>query len=433
MSPERTVVPVAEQAFSVGDQAPPHGVPAAALSIKGFIIFITHFLLAALLLAGGVFLIQLRAQAEPAAALDTPVNVHVVNIQQQTGYTFKERFAGHIEAAQTIQLAFESGGTIRQILVSEGDRVRKGDIMAVLDTRSVEAEQRQRQASRRQLVAVVEGAELELQRERELESRALTTDRALDNARLLVEQSTAAVEEMDAMILSLDINVEKASIRAPFAGVVGTRYLDEGAFAGPGTPVVTLFETASPEVVFSLPVDRVDQLVAGQHYPVLLDERHFKATFLSVRSDLNPQTRTVDARFVIEVPEDSSPPIFGQLVRIDLVRSAPVIGYWIPVTALTEGRRSLWSVLAVLDAPGPGESPSPASGVASDNNTTSGLSKEDSENQGKLVHRVHVEVVHSNASQVFVNADLPASANIIDDGVHRVVPGQRVVITPSDR
>jgi len=45
-------VPVAEQAFSVGDQAPPHGVPAAALGIKGFIIFITHFLLAALLVAG---------------------------------------------------------------------------------------------------------------------------------------------------------------------------------------------------------------------------------------------------------------------------------------------------------------------------------------------------------------------------------------------
>ncbi|MEO1370275.1 MAG: biotin/lipoyl-binding protein, partial [Acidobacteriota bacterium] len=122
------------------------------------------------LLALGV-LTSTSDEVDPAAAVAEPSPVNVVVARLDGGYDVERSFTGRVEARRSSHLGFELGGRLTAVTVEEGDRVRRGQVLARLDTDRLEARRRSAAAQLEQATAEMTLAELT--RGRVGEARAL--------------------------------------------------------------------------------------------------------------------------------------------------------------------------------------------------------------------------------------------------------------------
>ena len=151
----------------------------------------------------------------------------------------RDEYPGVVQAAQTAQLAFEVPGRIVSMPVKEGQRVRKGAIIARLDVRTYAA----RVAS---AAARLREAQASFIRARNLyEARHLPAAR-LDRQRAARDIARATYRE----VLKLR---QDAVLRAPFSGEIARKYVKNFANVQAKQPIVVLVDTSSLEVTVNLP------------------------------------------------------------------------------------------------------------------------------------------------------------------------------------
>jgi RND family efflux transporter MFP subunit len=161
--------------------------------------------------------------ATPNAADPVPVEVATVTeTSAETDVVATGRYATRDE----IPLAFKTGGVVARLLVDEGDRVRRGQPLAALDLREIDA-----------LVAKAQAAVDKAQRDRDRVAR-LAADSVATRAQLQDAETGLAAARAD--LAQAQVNREYSVITAPEAGVVQQRLLVAGAMAAPGAPVLVL-------------------------------------------------------------------------------------------------------------------------------------------------------------------------------------------------
>lgn len=352
----------------------------AFLSISGFIIFAT---------------VGLHWRA---ASGDVPdmrlVPVDVATVERQASYKVQEFFAGRVEARQTVNLAFEQAGKLEAIYVDEGDFVKTGDLIAKLDTALLEASRDQTRSAVERISAQVELAKLTEARQKELFEQGHSPEQRYDEARLNREALEAQVGETKAALRTIEINIEKSSLFAPFDAQVGARSVDTGGVRDAGMAIVTLLETTVQRARISVPTSRIAAMQALDTLAVTYRETPISAKISAVRADVNQATRTQDVLLDVET---ETPIPFGELVELALPETRYEQGYWIPVEALVEGKKGLWNIFAV-----------------------------ERDETGDKVARRAVEIIFAETGRVFVTGNIGAAATLVANGTHRVVPGQYV-------
>ena len=343
----------------------------------------------------------LRASAPVAAvAPSEPLPVETIKAVRAVSYTIDDRFAGRLEAARAVDLAFERPGLVVEVLAEEGDRVAAGDVLARLDTAALEAERAGLVAARDKAEADLDLARLTAERQATLRERGHAAAAQDDAARFGLNALEAEAARVLASIKRLDVDVAKSTLQAPFAGTVTARALDEGAIAAAGTPVLGLVEDARPRARIGLSAAAAAMLEPGDSVAAEAGGWAYTATLIALRPDMTERTRTVPALFAIG---GEAPPPFGEVVRVALPRTVAEAGFWLPRAALSEGRRGLWTVLTIVAEAG-----------------------------GHSVGREAVEVLHAEADRVFVRGTLEHGARVVAGGTHRVIPGQAVRPTGSE-
>ncbi|MEM9318123.1 MAG: efflux RND transporter periplasmic adaptor subunit, partial [Pseudomonadota bacterium] len=271
--------------------------------------------LTALLAVGAVALatgtIETRASQAPAPEAAPPATVSAAPLTVQPGYSVTRHFVGQVEPQQRIDVAFEAGGTVAEIVVAEGDRVAEGALLARLDTRALEADRRSVLAAQAALMAQLELAERTAERAEGLGESGFASQQRLDEARLAVAELTARVAETTARLEVIDVALDKAVLRAPFSGEIGARAADPGQTLAAGAAVLTLLQDGAAELHIGLPPAlaatlepglEVESTVAGQTQMAVLDQ---------LQPDLDPATRTQTAIFRL-----TGTAAFGQAGRI---------------------------------------------------------------------------------------------------------------------
>ncbi len=252
---------------------------------------------------GGADLIAERAAAVPPSPRAPLTPVAVAQVAPQAGYQVTRRFIGQVEAPGRIDLGFELGGRIIEILAQEGDRVRAGVPLARLDTAALEAQRAALRGERAALAADAELARLTQARNDQLARGGFRSESARDDSRLAVARLTARMASLDAQIAGVDIQIGKSTVAAPFDAVVGNRLVDPGQNIGAGAPVLRLFEQAAPQLRVGLPVGLASRLAPGVVVPVDIEGQRLEGHVLRLRSDLDPITRTRGV--VVALPEDA--------------------------------------------------------------------------------------------------------------------------------
>ena len=375
--------------------------------------------LAAALVAGATGLIRANAAAAPrppAAALPA---VRTLALERLDGHEIRRAYAARVEPAREAELAFETGGTLVEVMTDEGERVARGAALARLDTRLLRAKRTQLAAARKALDSDAELARLALGRQSELETRGFSPGEALDEARLAVTRIAARIAEADAALALVDVELDKAVLRAPFDAIVGTRALDPGATVSPGSAVLSLFEDVAPRLRVGLPPERAAALDGARAYAFVAGAREVAARLVARRADVDARTRTVSALFE---PVDGAGEalLFGELLELVLTERIGGEVFEVPLAALAEDERGLWSVMRVAEREGV-----PASADGDGNGGIDGA-------PAATLERAAVEIVHLDGERAWIAAALEDGTRIVADGRHRTVDGERVRLASAD-
>ncbi len=180
--------------------------------------------------------------------------------------------AGTAEPIQQATLSTRLMASVLSVAVHEGDRVSAGQRLVVLDTRDLDARTAQVEAGLAEAEAMERDAEAMARRMRALFADSAATRVQLEQAETGLVRAQAAVRTARAGLAEVAALRSYAEIRAPFAGVVARRFVDPGAMAAPGAPLVMIDDlsrlrirvSATPALVTGIRRGAtVDVIVAG--------------------------------------------------------------------------------------------------------------------------------------------------------------------------
>jgi len=319
-------------------------------------------------------------------------------------YTVRREYLGRVEPARQSQVGFELGGTLFELTVEEGDAVAAGENLARLDTARLEARLAEAEAMLNQALSARQYADRTLERSIGAAEFDGISGQELDVARDNAATAAARVAAARAGVNSVQVDLGKSVLTAPYDAVVVRRRLDEGQPVAPGQAVLDLQELAPAEVRIGTSGDLAASMLPGQSRQLLIGTRKVRATVRSVIPLRNPSTRTVDV--ILQLAENSAA-VPGDLARLQVEQTIAEDGFWLPIGALAEGSRGLWVAYAAVPL---------AARPDSMNGATHYLEPRP------------LEVIYQDTSHVFVRGALDSGDRVVTGGLQRVVPNQEVRI-----
>jgi RND family efflux transporter MFP subunit len=162
-------------------------------------------------------------------------------------------------------------GTVLSVSVAEGDRVARGQPLLRIDARDIDAKREQTSAAIASAEAVQREAALNASRWRALYADSAAPRAQLDAAEAALTRADAGVQSARAMLGELSALGDYATVRAPFAGIVTRRFVDPGAFAAPGAPLLTLQDGSRLRVSVAVPPTHAAHVRRGMTLPVTVE------------------------------------------------------------------------------------------------------------------------------------------------------------------
>lgn len=294
--------------------------------------------------------------------------------------------SGVLASRDEARLAFKSGGVIRRIAVRAGDSVRKGEVLAEIETTEIGAGVAQARAAH-------DKARRDLERGRQLYADDVITREQLDD---LGTAETVARAQLDAA----QYNLGHAQIVAPADGVVLRRYVEPRETVAAGQPIVEIGQTGSGHVLKLGLADRdVVRVMLGDRADVEFDAypaQRFAARVVEISRAADPRSGT----FPIEIELDAAAIAAGMRLPSGLVgratitaRGAGATRSYVPLAALVEGDQHATTIFTL---------------------------------DGQVAHRRKVAIAFVAGEQAALEQPLPEGTRLITDGASYLVDGETV-------
>ena len=235
----------------------------------------------------------------------------------------RKGWIGVLVARESVDVTAESPGRVLAVHVQIGDRVRRGDRIATLDTRVMAQDLEMARSSLRAAEAeerrsADELAEAKARNERRQANPDFFSKEDLAEVALQAKTAVAAYEvaqarvaEQRSRIRQLEAGLSQNEVRAPFDGRVAERFADAGAMVGPGTAVVRLISAGDLQVRAAVPPEEARALHVGD--PVAVTVRTQKLRLSGTVERVAPEVDAASQMVLIEVQLAPSPETEGRL------------------------------------------------------------------------------------------------------------------------
>jgi multidrug efflux system membrane fusion protein len=169
---------------------------------------------------------------------------------------------GTVTSLATVTIRSQISGYLTRIVFKEGDEVKKGDLIAEIDSRPFEAALAQAKGQLARDEAMLKGAQVDLARYQGLAKQNAVPHQQLDTQVALVAQDEGTVEADRATVQAADVNLRYCHILSPLDGRVGLRQVDQGNYVTPGdaTGIVVITQLQPISVLFTLPEDELQEI-----------------------------------------------------------------------------------------------------------------------------------------------------------------------------
>ena len=200
--------------------------------------------------------------ARSSAPSAIPVSIAAANRQNIPIYLTG---LGTVQASLTVDIRSQVDGKLEEVRFTEGQQVKKGDVLAKIDPRLFQAALDQARAKKAQDAALLAAAEKDLIRAKALVLKEVGTQQNLDQQLAKVDQLKASLDSDDATIATAQTQLDYTTIVAPNDGRIGVRLVDPGNLvrASDTKPIANLVLTRPSAVLFTLPAQLLDNVRAA--------------------------------------------------------------------------------------------------------------------------------------------------------------------------
>lgn len=300
-------------------------------------------------------------------------------------------------------------GVLQQVAFREGEMVRAGQLLAVIDPRPFELALMQASGQRQRDEAQLDSARVTLARYRTLLSQDSIARQEVDSQAALVKQLEGTVMTDRAAEGTARLNLAYSRVTAPVSGRVGLRAIDVGnvVSTGDANGIATITQLSPIDVEFAVPQDQFDAVqrasANGQAAPVTALDRTRQTAldegrFLTLDNQIDTQTGTVRAK--ARFPNAKAGLFPNQFVNVRLVLGTVQGAVVVPVTAVRKG--SDGDFVYVLDRP------------------------------ARTVSQRKVQRGQATVDKVAVASGLKAGEEVITEGADRLKDGSKVAL-PGDK
>jgi membrane fusion protein (multidrug efflux system) len=191
---------------------------------------------------------------------------------------------GTLLADEEVDLTFEGQGKIENIYFREGSRVNKGSVLAKLNDEELQA----------QLVKL--NLQNNLLQERVNRQKILLAREAISQESY--DQLMTELQSNEAEIKLIRVQIDKTEIKAPFEGIIGLRYVSEGAYVNTATRIARLIKIQPLKIEFAVPERYAGVIRVGNELSFRLDNsaEEYAARVYAMEPAVDPGTRTMTIR-----------------------------------------------------------------------------------------------------------------------------------------
>jgi membrane fusion protein (multidrug efflux system) len=325
-----------------------------------------------------------------------PTTVEVDTVKSGRIVEIRES-VGTVRAYESITVTAKVAGIISEIGFEEGQRVKAGATLIQLDAAERKAEIEQAIAEASRAVALRNEVSIKLERAQALNRTGAGTGAQVEDLTAQVKSLEGSIASAQAQRRAAEARFEELTIRAPFAGRVGTRSVSLGAYISPGTRVTSLDDLSRVRLDFSVPENLLGRLQPGQTVnatSAAYRGRTFKGTVSTIDTRIDQTTRTVRLTAEFDNPDEALKP--GMFLSVALEVTVKDDAVVVPEEAIvSEGLRHI--IYPVKD--------------------------------GKVERRL-IRIGQRQNGKVEVLEGLQAGETIVVLGVQRVRPGAEVLARP---
>jgi len=357
-------------------------------------------------LAAGLWSVVRPADAAESSnkrPADGPVGVVTVLAKAQDVPIFRAGI-GTVTPNQSVTVKTRVDGQLDKVGFTEGQDVKKGQLLAQLDPRTLQAQLLQAQAARAKDQATLVNARVDLQRYTTLIAQDAATQQQLDTQKALVGQLEAAVKADDAAINAAQVQLGFTTISAPISGRVGARLVDPGniVHASDTTGIVVINQIDPISVLFTLPDDAVQDTIHALDGKKTLQVQAFardgnkllgSGTLTLLNNQIDTTTGTVQLKGTFPNPQHDLWP--GQFVNVRLI-----LGQRAKAVTLPEGavQRSQAGVYVYVE-----------------------------DEATKTVRNQPIQLIQIQDGLAVIGGGLAAGERVVVDGQYKLKPGAKVV------
>lgn len=196
------------------------------------------------------------------------------------------RATGTLLAGDEVELHSEVSGIITHLAIHEGKPVKKGDVLLKLNDAELQA-QLKRALSRKKL-----------SEEQEYRQRKL-----LDIKGISQNEYDIALNELNSIAAEVELiraQISRTEIRAPFHGVIGLKYISDGAYINPSSRIANLININTLKLDFAIPGQYASLLIPGETilFTIQGSSETHSAKIYALEPKIDPTTRTIQARAI---------------------------------------------------------------------------------------------------------------------------------------
>ena len=254
-----------------------------------------------------------------------PVKTLVVHGGNKQGI---REFPARVDSLQKADVSFRVAGKIKEILVTEGESVKKGQLLARLDDSDYRVVLNDRQAT-------YQRAKKDFERAKQLVKKGHIS-------RADYDKLEAAFKSAQAALKAAQLELSYTRLEAPFAGTLAKRYVQQFEEVQAKQPVFALSDTSSLKLIFDVPENIIRSLKDSDEAKVFAtfdtaSKRRFELKFLEASTRADPQTQTFQLTFTMPRPKGLNIlPGMTATVIVDLSDlEDKTQGRLIPLTAVT--------------------------------------------------------------------------------------------------
>lgn len=246
------------------------------------------------------------SQEEGEAEATRPVKAMQVN---SPDLIRSRPFPGVIRAEDRVNLSFRVSGPLIELSVDVGDRVEEGTVLARIDPRDFEINLKEAKGKLERSIAAKDFAESDFTRAERIQKRdpGAISQSMVEKKREERNSLRAEVRSLRAQVASSKDQLNYTYLRAPYAGVIVAKFVDNFQFVRAEQPVVRMVDTSTVEMVVDIPEHLISYIPNVKEIVVKIDvlpEREFPATVKEIGAEANATTRTFPVTLLMNQPPD---------------------------------------------------------------------------------------------------------------------------------